>query len=636
MPHDLIPRAHLFGNPVRISTRISPDGRCLAWLAPLDGVLNIWIAPIDAPEQARAVTADRKRGIHIFQWTYREDCLVYLQDEAGDENFHVYLVDLATGATRDLTPFEGISASLGKFSRAIRDRILVRLNRRNPKFHDPYTLDLATGELSLVEENPGFVRLMVDEDYNVRLAVRNAPDGGKEILRRREGNWSPWIAFAPEDVRTSGPNHLDTSGKILFLRDSRGRDKSALFRVDLETGESALLAAHALADIGWLVKCPQTREPRAYAVETERLEYFAIDREIQPDLDFLTSRNIGDWFVLSRSEDDRLWVVGAHSDTRPFGEYLYDRNAKTLRLLHFARPELVGAPLRPMRPVTIRSRDGHDLVSYLTLPRPAKNDEPPAMVLLVHGGPWGRDSFGFNLLHQWLADRGYAVLSVNFRGSTGFGKAFVNAGDHEWGRRMDDDLLDAVDWAIRKGVADPRRIAIMGGSYGGYATLVGLTRNPNVYACGIDVFGPSNLETLIEGVPPYWEAIRSQFIKAVGDPATEEGRRLLHERSPLHDAHRIVRPLLVAQGANDPRVKRAESDRMVEALARNNVPVAYLLFPDEGHGFARPENRLAFHALAENFLAQHLGGRAEPVGAEDLRNSSLVIEKGAAELSLPQ
>jgi dipeptidyl aminopeptidase/acylaminoacyl peptidase len=299
-------------------------------------------------------------------------------------------------------------------------------------------------------------------------------------------------------------------------------------------------------------------------------------------------------------------------------------------------PELAGAPLVSMRPVTITSRDGLDLVSYVTLPQHGTGKVPRPMVLVVHGGPWARDTFGFNFVHQWLANRGYAVLSVNFRSSTGFGKAFVNAGDREWGRRMDDDLLDAVAWAIDQKIADPRKIAIMGGSYGGYATLVGLTRNPEIYACGIDIVGPSNLETLIRAIPPYWEAVRSQILKAIGDPDTEEGLRLLRERSPLFQAGRIAKPLLIAQGANDPRVKQAEADQMVKALKEKGIPVAYLLYPDEGHGFARPENNIAFRAVAENFLARHLGGLAEPIHPEELTKSTIEVKEGAAELSLPQ
>ena len=503
-------------------------------------------------------------------------------------------------------------------------------------------MDLATGELTLVEQNPGVAGFIADEQYRPHFALKVAADGARQVLRRgpEEGNigsWSEWIRFDPEDSRNSGPTHLNRDGTALFLRDSRGRDTAALTRLDLVTNETRVLAADPRADVGGTLSDPDTGEPLAWSVTVERTERHALDPRIQPDLDFLDSQDLGEWGLGSRTEDDRLWVIGGGSDTRPGVAYLYDRGKRTLSKLYDSRPELAGAPLVPMRPVTIQSRDGLDLVCYLTRPEGADADAgaPGPMVLLVHGGPWARDGFGFNAYHQWLANRGYSVLSVNFRGSTGFGKAFVNAGDKEWGRRMDDDLLDAVDWAIGEGVADPARIAIMGGSYGGYAVLAGMTRNPERYACGIDIVGPSNLETLIATIPPYWEAVRAELIKSIGDPATPEGLALLRERSPLHQAGRISRPLLIAQGANDPRVKQAESDQMVAAMRANGIPVTYILFPDEGHGFARPENSIAFNAGAEAFLARYLGGRSEPITPEEIGASTMQVLEGAEALGLP-
>ena len=626
---DLIPRARLFGNPSKFMAQISPDGQFLSWLAPVDGVLNLWVAPIDAINEAHPVTDDRKRGIRTYLWTYHGHHLLYLQDQDGDEKYHVYLVDPQSRITRDLTPFPGVTTFINPVSRVLRDRILVGINRRDPRFLDLHIIDLTSSEVTLIEENTGFAYFLTDDRYNVRLAVRNTPDGGREILRRDAGNaWASWIRFESEDTRVSWPEHLDRASSAVFLRDSRGRDTAALVRVDMATGEAKTLASHDKADIAGVLRDLDTLEPLAYNVLTDRLHYFAIDPRIKPDLDYLTGAGIGDWYLQSRTENDDRWIVASMSDTRPNSVYLYDRRDRTLRELYIGRPELATAKLAVMRPVVIRSRDGLDLVSYLTLPPGAPDGTPQPMVLLVHGGPWARDTFGFNPLHQWLANRGYAVLSVNFRGSTGFGKTFVNAGDGEWGRRMDDDLLDAVAWAIEQQVADPRRIAIMGWSYGGYATLVGLTRNPEVYACGVDVVGPSNLETLMRTVPPYWETFRSQLYKGVGDPDTADGLRLAHERSPLFQAQRIVRPLLIAQGANDQRVKQSESDQMVGALKANGIPVTYLLFPDEGHGFARPENSIAFSAVAEAFLARHLGGRAEKLRPEELAASTMRVMEG--------
>ena len=510
----LIPRAHLFGNPTRASAQISPDGKHLAWLAPVGGVLNVWVGSTDAPDDARPITDDRKRGIRNYGWTYDGQHLVYTQDADGDENDHVYAVDPDTCVARDLTPFEGVRASLGGGSRIIRDRAMVGLNRRDPKFVDLYTLHLTTGELTPVEENTqGFATFTADEHFRVHFALRIGSGGSREVLRRApDGSWSDWITFDAQDARNSGPTNLNRDGTALFLRDSRGRDTAALMRVDLATGDARVLAADPRADIGSTISDPETGELLAYSVSWQRVEYVALDARIQPDIDFLQAQSIGDWYINNRTEDGRLWVLSGVSDTKPGAAYLYDSHAKSLRKLYDSRPELIGAPLVPMRPVVIRSRDGLDLVSYLT--RPAGADAPGPMVLLVHGGPWTRDGFGFNSYHQWLANRGYNVLSVNFRGSTGFGKAFVNAGDHEWGRRMDDDLLDAVAWAVAEGVADPAHVAIMGGSYGGYAVLAGMTRNPETYACGVDIVGPSNLETLIATIPPYWEAVRVELMKS--------------------------------------------------------------------------------------------------------------------------
>jgi dipeptidyl aminopeptidase/acylaminoacyl peptidase len=620
---DLIPRRHLFGNPVRAGYQISPDGRRLAWLAPVDGVLNVWVGPADEPEEGRPVTQDRRRGVMTYSWTFDGRHLVYVQDSDGDENHHVYAVDLEAGGVRDLTPIPGVAAQVVGVSRIVRDRILVALNDRDPRYHDLHTIELASGARELVRENPDFAGFVTDEHYAVQFALRPHPDGATELLRPDGEGWRSWTVFPAEDSRVSGPDHVDASGRFLFCRDSRGRDTAALTRVDISGGASTVLAQDDGADVGAVIADVETLEPLAYSVNRERLTWHALDPRLQTDIDDLSGRAIGDWHLVSRTEDDRTWVIVTDSDTKPATTYLFDRTTRDLRSLGSARPELESVALAPMRALTIRSRDGLGLVSYLT--RPIGAAGPGPLVLFVHGGPWGRDAFGYNANHQWLANRGYAALSVNFRASVGFGKSFVNAGDHEWGRRMDDDLLDAVAWAIAEGIADPARIAIMGGSYGGYATLAALTRNPSTYACGVDIVGPSNLETLLRTIPPYWEAARAQLTRAIGDPDTEAGMALIRERSPVYFADRIRSPLMIVQGANDPRVKQAESDQMVEAMAANGVPVTYLLFPDEGHGFVRPQNRLAYVAQAEAFLAKHLGGRMEPEQPGEFEGTTLQV-----------
>ena len=618
MQIDLIPRHILFGNPVRTNYQISPDGAWLTWVAPANGVLNVFIAPRSNPEQARQLTFDQGRGISAYAWTMEAAHLVYSKDTDGDENTHLYTLNVADGGIRDLTPEPNVKAIFGGSSRQIRDMILVHLNDRDPQFHDLYAISPATGERRKIADNPGFAGFIIDEAYRPVLAAAMHPSGEITLLRntRVDGpptleDWQPWQTIPREDARTTTPLHLSADGTILYMADSRGRDTAALCAITLDTGEVTMIASDARADLAETFLDPKTHEILGYGVSYLVREFHVLDPRAS-DITWLAEQGLKSPFVSDRTEDDSVWLVGTYSDVNPSEFFVFNRGTRALTPLPSGRPALAKASLRPMQPQTIPTRDGLTLVSYATLPDSVETGERVPLVLLVHGGPEARDHFGCSAEHQWLANRGYAVLSVNFRGSTGFGKAFVNAAEGEWGRRMDDDLIDAVAWAKDKLPIDPDRIGIYGGSYGGYATLVGLTRNPDLYACGIDVVGPSNLETLIETIPPYWEAGRHQLERMIGTPNTAEGLALLRERSPLHQADRIRRPLLIAQGANDPRVKQAESDQMVMALRSRSIPVTYLLFPDEGHGFARPENNLSYHAQAEAFLAMHLGGRCEP------------------------
>ena len=624
----LISRADLFGNPEKAGASISPDGAMVSFLAPLDGVLNVFVAPRGRLDEARPVTRDTGRGIRVYSWAKDGRHVLVAKDKDGDEDWHVYAVDVATAAMRDLTPFEGITAGIAGLSREFPGHVLIQHNNRDKRFPDLYVVEVASGDSRLLVENPGLAGFYVNDAFTPRLASRINPDGSSDILRPDDaGGWADWLHIPREDAMTSGvTGHFAPGGASTLMLDSRGRDTAALVRLDIETGETIEIAADARADIGGVIADLTTHAPLAYSVNYERARWHALDESIRADLAFLDAAGIGDWSVAARTDGDNIWVVAAESDTSPGAAYLYHRGEKTLEKLYDTRPRLAAAPLAPMRPVVITARDGLKLVSYLTEPLGAARPTP--LVLFVHGGPWGRDGFGYDPYHQWLANRGYAVLSVNFRSSTGFGKAFINAGDREWGAKMDDDLLDAVDWAVAEGIADPARIAIMGGSYGGYAVLAGMTRNPTRYACGVDIVGPSNLETLLATVPPYWESFRAILAKAVGDPETEEGRALLRERSPVHRADAMARPLLIGQGANDPRVKQAESDQMVAAMQAKGIPVTYVLFPDEGHGFARPENNIAFNAMTEQFLAAHLGGRAEPLGEGELAASSAQILAG--------
>jgi dipeptidyl aminopeptidase/acylaminoacyl peptidase len=638
-PPPLIPRRVLFSNPDRTSTQISPDGSQLSYLAPLDGVLNVWVGPVDDPTEAQPVTRDAGRGIRLYGWAYTNTHILYLQDQDGDENWRLYSVDLATGVSVDLTPVAGTQARIQQSSPNFPDELLVALNDRVPALHDMYRINIRTGERQLVLQNEGFVGFLSDDDFQLRLAMRMTPDGGSELLKRNAtGDWSPWMQIAMEDTLTTSPVGFNKAGDAVYMLDSRGRNTAALTSLTLDRGAQVVLAENPQADIDGTMVHPTEKHIQAAASTYDRKQWQILDVTITHDMAYLRQVSAGDIEVISRTLDDGVWIVAYIVDDGPLRYYRYDRETRRATYLFSNRQALDGLTLAKMHAVVITARDGLNLVTYVTLPvgserqdDPQRPGTPLPMVLLVHGGPWARDAWSFNPWHQWLANRGYAVLSVNFRSSTGLGKDFINAGNHEWGAKMHDDLLDAVAWATQQGIADPERIAIMGGSYGGYATLVGLTFTPETFACGIDIVGPSNILTLLESIPAYWQPQIELFAKRVGDHRTEEGKTFLAERSPLSYVDRIQRPLLIGQGANDPRVKQAESDQIVQAMQAKGIPVTYVLYPDEGHGFARPENNLSFNAITEAFLAQCLGGRFEPLG-EDLAGSSTTVPTGAEQI----
>jgi len=637
----LIPRDILFGNPDRSNPQLSHDGKQISFLAPVDGVMNVWVGPADEPSKAKPVTADKVRGIRQYFWAYTNDHVLYVQDKGGDENWHLYAVDLKKGETKDLTPIDGINARIEGVSQKIPGEVLVGLNDRDKKVHDIYRIDIKTGEKKLVFKNEGnFAGVVSDDDFKVRLAMRKGADGGNVFIdpaakpKEKGKEPEPYLTVPFEDAETTNPVGFDGSGKTLYLLDSRGRNTAALFETDFVTKKPKLLVEDAKADVQRFMGHPKTGKVQAAAGVYDKPTWQTIDKSIQPDLDLLGKLGDGELRVLSRTLDDKRWLVALVPSDGPVKYYRYDRDKKKTEFLFTNLKALEGKPLAKMHPVVIKARDGLELVSYLTLPKASdpevdgRPDKPLPMVLLVHGGPWARDQWGLNPMHQWLANRGYAVLSVNYRGSTGFGKKFLNAANNEWAGKMHDDLIDAVKWAVDGKVADGAKVAIMGGSYGGYATLVGLTFTPDQFACGVDIVGPSNLKTLLATIPPYWAPMVATFHKRMGDPNTPEGAKMLEERSPLSHVDKIKKPLLIGQGANDPRVKQAESDQIVKAMQAKNIPVTYVLYPDEGHGFARPENRMSFNAVAETFLAQCLGGPVEPVG-DDFKGSSLQVPAGA-------
>lgn len=635
----LLARRALFANPDRAMPALSPDGKKLAYLSDVDGVLNVWVGPVDEPAKAKPVTQDKKRGIRTYRWAFTNDHVLYLQDKDGDENWHLHAVDLKSGADKDLTPIDGVQARVEALSERVPREVLVGLNDRDKRYHDLYRIDVVSGAKKLVQQNDGFASFAVDHDFKVRFAERPEKDGSTDV-QEPDGKGAFRSAFKVphEDTLTTRIAGFDKAAKKAYLVDSRGRDTAALVELDVASKETRVLLDDGQADVGAIVQHPKDKTVQAALASYERLRWHVIDPALRADLESISAVAQGDVRIVSRSLDDARWIVEATVTDAPTKYFVYDKKKKKVEPLFSSSKALEDAKLARMHPVLLKSRDGLELVSYLTLPRDvdpdgdARPDKPLPMVLVVHGGPWSRDGYGLNRWHQWLASRGYAVLSVNYRGSTGFGKKFVNAADREWAGKMHDDLVDAVGWAVSQRIADKDKVAIMGGSYGGYATLVGLTFTPDLFACGVDIVGPSNLATLLASIPPYWEVEVEQFTRRIGDHRTEEGKKLLASRSPLTFADRIKRPLLIGQGANDPRVKQAESDQIVKAMQAKGIPVTYVLYPDEGHGFARPENRTSFNAVAEVFLAQCLGGPYEPFG-KDLEGASLTVPAGKDQIT---
>jgi len=603
----LVPREILFGNPERISPRISPDGARLAWIAPDDGVLNVWLRTVGEDDD-RVVTSDRDRGIRIFFWGPDNRRILYLQDTGGDENWRLHDVDLATLETRDLTPFDGVQAQIEGIDKRFPDRVLVGLNRDNPELHDVYLLELASGELTKVTENPGYIGFCADTRFEVRAAVEPHPDGGMSVVVR-DGPDAPWrriLTVGQEDSLGLAPLAFSEDGTRLLVLSSAGANTTRLLWLDCADGSESVVVEDPEYDVTGLRLHPDTNEPQIAFVTRERMDYVVLDPAVRGDLDRLRALEPGDLSLDGHDDADRVWLAGYTADDGPVRYHAYDRETGTTTFLFEHQPALSAYELAPMEPFRFTARDGLPIHGYLTFPPGVPRTALPA-VLNVHGGPWARETWGFDPEAQWLANRGYLCIQVDFRGSTGYGKRFLNAGDREWGAKMHDDLLDAVAHVVDEGSADPGRIAIYGGSYGGYAALVGAAFTPDIFRCAVDIVGPSNLNTLIESIPPYWAPFLAQFHTRVGNPETEAD--FLWERSPLSRVDDIRIPLLIAQGANDPRVKQAESEQIVAALREKGIPHEYLLFEDEGHGFAKPENRLRFYAAAERFLAEHLGGR---------------------------
>ncbi|WP_375437627.1 alpha/beta fold hydrolase [uncultured Hymenobacter sp.] len=617
----LIDRELLFGDPETSGAQLSPDGRFMSFIKPYKGTRNIWVKRVAEPfAAAKPLTADLIRPVRSYFWSRDSKYVLYVQDKGGDENFNLYAVDPAaapaTGtdvpAARDLTGLKGVRVQLYHVPKTDPNSLYIGLNDRDKAWHDLYKLNLTTGAKTLLRQNQDRLQSWsFDWNDQLRLASRSNADGSNELLVVEGDKFTPVYRTTIDEQSYVAGFHQDNKRVYLVTDGGSSRDRAELVLFDPATKQEELLDADPLkrVDFGGLMLSEVTHEPIAVTYVDDRMRRVWKNKAFEADFKTIQAKVPGaDLYPVSSTADERQWLVSASSATLPGTVYFFDRQTKALTKQYDLRPKLNSADLADMRVVRYQSSDGLKIPAYLTLPKGVAPKNLPVIVL-PHGGPWSRDNYGFNTLHQFLANRGYAVLSPNFRASTGYGKRFVNAGNNEWGQKMQDDLTWGVKYLVAQGIADPKRVGIMGGSYGGYATLAGVAFTPDLYAVGVAIVAPSNLITLLSTTPAYWEAVRQKFYRRMGDPATEAGKAQLIRQSPLTSAAKIKTPLMVVQGANDPRVNKAEADQIVVALRDRNYPVQYLCAPDEGHGFARPINNMAMYAASEKFLAGHLGGR---------------------------
>jgi dipeptidyl aminopeptidase/acylaminoacyl peptidase len=628
----LVPRALLFGNPLRTNSQISPDGTRLAYLAPdANNVLQIWARTLGGSDD-RQLTAERTRPILHYTWAYDGEHLLFAQDTNGDENWHIHTVNIHSRTVRDLTPYKGVRAVLVAIDPGHPWELLIAMNLRNRRLHDVYRLNIKTGETLMVNRNGGRqLAWVADSQMRVRIATTLAGTIVRDTPRQ------PWRTLRP--WQTGEPGRFigfSLDEKTFYMCGSPDGDVGALLAVDVASGEQKIIAQDPKYDVEDVFVDPISREVQAVAFFKDKLEWQVIDQSVAEDFAALKKVREGQFSVihppyespilfsksLGRTDlQNKMWIVSYESDEGSIYYYAYDRESKTSRLLFNERPVLETPKLANTQPISYESRDGLTIHGYLTLPLGVPPKNLP-VVLLVHGGPWSRDRWGYYDTVQWLANRGYVVLQVNYRGSTGYGRKFVVASYKEWGGKMHADLVDGVNWLIGEGIADSKKVAIMGSSYGGYATLVGLTFTPDLFVAGVSRVGISNLISEMKSWPPYWMPLRAMFALRVGDPAKEED--LLKARSPLFFVDRIKAPLLIAHSANDVRVVVQESEQIVEAMRKTNKPVEYLVYGDEGHSLKRPANKFHFYAKTEEFLARHLGGRFEP--EENLTGHSAAVK----------
>lgn len=620
----LIDRELLFGNPEIAGAQISPDGKFIAFMKPYKDTRNVWVKRTDEPfEKAKLITNRTDRPIPSFFWSRDGKFILFVQDKGGDENFNVYAVNPNDApvagsdvpAARNLTESQKkVRAVIYAVPKSEPDAIYVGLNDRDAAWHDLYKVKISTGERALIAKNTDRIGgWLFDNNDKARLATRTTEQGDTEILRVDDGGKFTKV-YSCGIFESCAPIHFHKDNTRVYMMTNKGddRDLIQLSLFDPATGKEELVESDPLkrVDFGDAAFSNVSNELLFTAYEDDKNRLYWKDKSLEADYNLIKKKLGGDKEISfdSTTSDEQIWLISANSDIEPGSKLLFDRKTKKLTPLYTSREKLPREALSPMIPIRYKSSDGLEIPAYLTLPKGVEPKNLP-VVIFPHGGPWGRDSWGYNSFAQFFANRGYAVLTPNFRASTGYGKKFLNAGNNQWGDKMQDDLTWGVKYLVAQGIADPKRIGIMGGSYGGYATLAGVTFTPDLYSAAVAYVAPSNLMTLLETIPPYWEAIRTTFYKRMGDPNTPEGKAQLLRQSPLNSADKIKTPLMVVQGANDPRVNIREANQIVVALRDRNYPVEYIVAPDEGHGFARPVNNMAMIAAAEKFLAKHLGGR---------------------------
>ncbi|MBD3258863.1 prolyl oligopeptidase family serine peptidase [candidate division GN15 bacterium] len=600
-----IPLDILFGNPKRSQPRIAPDASQIAFLAPVKNVLNVWVGPVNGSAY-RPITRDTLSGIRSFVWASDSRHLLFAQDRDGDEKWHLFAANVESGAVRNLTPFPGVNAELIGIDRNTPDYVLVSLNKEDESLNDAYRLNVATGELTLLAENTGRIASWVsDPNLFVRGALRAEERGSFDFLVRdnADDSWRTLITWNADEIMNSGVVAFSRDGQSVAVLDSRASNTARLVRVDLATGKSEVLASHPTFDISRAAVDPETHEPVAAVLTAERDSIILLDSSLYPDLKAVRDLHRGAPFISSRDVKDSIWIIGFSIDDEPMPYYLYDRRTRSGKLLFRSQPELGKYELAEMEPISFYARDSLRIHGYITFP-PGEDRRRLPMVLNVHGGPWARDYWGFDKEAQWLANRGYICLQVNYRGSSGYGREFLSAGDGEWGAKMQTDLADAVDWAVRQGYAHPDQLGIFGFSYGGYAALCGATLTPDLYDCAVSIGGPTDLQSMLLSFPARWSVTNELWYEKLGHPI--EDADFLLARSPISHVDSVRIPLMIIHGANDARVSQKDIDKFVGAVEQAEGEVQYVLLPDEGHYIARPENRIKVYALTERFLLRHL------------------------------